>query len=568
MYYHNAEGENMAELIRQSQVSRLRLGDILVSAKLVTRDQLQEALNGQTAGGGRLGEHLVKMGYLAESDLKRYLAKQLGLAFDPGPELDLDTATARLVTEDVANRYHVLPLRQDGNALRVAVVDPLNFQALDHVALQTGRQVNPVVVTSATLQRATIRVFGIPESAPEEETGSRVYNLDTPEENTVVRLVNTVSRQAILARASDIHMEPTEDRCRVRYRIDGVLLETTPIPLNLHGSMISRLKVMGGMDIAERRIPQDGQIQASCGGKRYDLRVNTLPTIHGERVAIRILDRNSSLKSIDQLGLPPAMDEIYRNMISRPNGIILITGPTGSGKSTTLMATLSAVNAPDKHIMTIEDPVEYHIAGISQVQVNNKAGLTFASGLRSFLRQDPDIIMVGEIRDGETADIAIRAALTGHLVFSTLHTNQAAATVGRLIDMGVEPFLLASSLLGIMAQRLIRLLCKKCRQPYIVADDDPIRYLPGVPQGPLTLYRAKGCGFCEQTGYQGRQAIFELLPVTGAVREQIMKQASAAAILTEARKQGMQTLWETGLAKVLHGDTSIDELQRVAFMEA
>ena len=558
----------MAELIRQPQVSRLRLGDILVSAKLVTRDQLQEALSGQTSGGGRLGEHLVKLGHLAETDLKRYLAKQLGLAFDPGPELDLDPATARLVTEDVANKYQALPLRQDGNALRVAVVDPLNYQALDHVALQTGRQINPVVVTGATLQRAIIRVFGIPDSTPEEEIGSRVYNLDTPEENIVVRLVNTVCRQAILTRASDIHMEPTEDRCRVRYRIDGVLLETTPIPLNLHGSLISRLKVMAGMDIAERRIPQDGQIQSSCQSKRYDLRVNTLPTIHGERVAIRILDRNSNLKSIKQLGLPEPMDEIYRNIITRPNGMILITGPTGSGKSTTLMATLSAVNAPDKHIMTIEDPVEYHIAGISQVQVNNKAGLNFASGLRSFLRQDPDIIMVGEIRDGETADIAIRAALTGHLVFSTLHTNQAAATVGRLIDMGVEPFLLASSLLGIMAQRLIRLLCKKCRQAYIVAEDDPIRYLPGVPQGPLTLHRAKGCGHCEQTGYQGRHAIFELLPVTGAVRELIMQQASAAAILAEARACGMQTLWETGLARVLQGETSIDELQRVAFMEA
>lgn len=558
----------MSEPVWQSRVSRLRLGDIMLAAKLITREQLNEALEMQQSSGGRLGENLVKLGHVAESDLNRTLAKQLGLAFDEGPELNLDPATSRLIAEDVATKFQVLPLKLEGNLLRVAVVDPLNFQAVDNVALQTGRQVTPVVVTRSTLQRALIRVYGIPDVQPDEEISTRLYNVDVPEENTVVRLVNTVLTQAIVARASDIHMEPTEDRSRVRYRVDGVLLETTPIPLNLHGSIISRLKVMGGMDIAERRIPQDGQIQITSKSRRYDLRVNTLPTIHGERVAIRILDRNSGLKAVSQLGLPPPMDQTYMEMIHRPNGIILITGPTGSGKSTTLMATLSEINKAEKHIMTIEDPVEYHIAGISQVQVNNKAGLNFASGLRSFLRQDPDVIMVGEIRDGETADIAIRAALTGHLVFSTLHTNQAAATVGRLIDMGIEPFLLASSLLGIMAQRLVRLLCKRCRQPYIIPDDDPARFLPGVPEGPLQLHRAKGCGFCEHTGYQGRYAIFELLQVTGEVRELIMKQAPASAIQAAARRHGMRTLWDTGLEKVLAGETSIEELQRVAFMEA
>jgi len=384
----------------------------------------------------------------------------------------------------------------------------------------------------------------------------------------VVRVANNIVRQAIAARSSDIHIEPTEDRSRVRYRVDGVLLETTPLPLSHHGSVMRRLKVMASLDIAERRIPQDGQIQITSGGRRYDLRVNTLPTVNGERVAMRILDRSAGVRAVQEIGMAADTQEVYEHLITRPNGIVLITGPTGSGKSTTLMAALSTVNSADKHIMTIEDPVEYRIPGITQVQVNNKAGLTFASGLRSFLRQDPDIIMVGEIRDGETADIAVRAALTGHLVFSTVHTNQAAATVGRLIDMGVEPFLLASSLLGFVAQRLMRRLCHRCRQPYIVPDDDRVRYLPGMPKGPLTLFRPKGCGFCDQTGYHGRQARFELLTVTGSIRDMIMHEASATEILNEAKQQGMRTLWETGLDEVLKGATSMEELQRVAFMEA
>ena len=384
----------------------------------------------------------------------------------------------------------------------------------------------------------------------------------------MVRVANNIVRQAIAARSSDIHIEPTEDRSRVRYRVDGVLLETTPLPLSHHGSVMRRLKVMASLDIAERRIPQDGQIQITSGGRRYDLRVNTLPTVNGERVAMRILDRSAGVRAVQEIGMAADTQEVYEHLITRPNGIVLITGPTGSGKSTTLMAALSTVNSADKHIMTIEDPVEYRIPGITQVQVNNKAGLTFASGLRSFLRQDPDIIMVGEIRDGETADIAVRAALTGHLVFSTVHTNQAAATVGRLIDMGVEPFLLASSLLGFVAQRLMRRLCHRCRQPYIVPDDDRVRYLPGMPKGPLTLFRPKGCGFCDQTGYHGRQARFELLTVTGSIRDMIMHEASATEILNEAKQQGMRTLWETGLDEVLKGATSMEELQRVAFMEA
>ncbi|MFZ5816330.1 MAG: GspE/PulE family protein [Bacillota bacterium] len=552
-----------------TKLSRFRLGDLLVARKLITQEHLKEALESIQHNGGRLGEVLVQMGYLAESDLVSTLAQQINIPYEQGPDLDLDVEIAKLISEETAQRLSALPIRAEGNMLVVAITDPLNFMALDHIALKTGRPVRSVAITSKTFQRALVKVFGIPEADENDALPTRVFDISASEDSPVIRLVNTIFSQAVQFRASDIHLEPMEDKVRVRYRIDGALMESNPLPRSIHAPLISRLKVMANMDIAERRIPQDGQIMVTQEGRRIDLRVSTVPCSHGERMVIRLLERNQTVKGIEQLNMPPEERKFFDDMITRPNGLILVTGPTGSGKSTTLMTTLSHLNKADVNILTIEDPVEYNIPGVAQVQVNNKAGLTFAAGLRSFLRQDPDIIMIGEIRDMETADIAIRAALTGHLVFSTLHTNDSAGAVGRLVDMGVEPFLLASSLLGVVSQRLIRVLCPRCKKPHEVPEQDPNRYLPGVPRtGPLTLYESVGCGFCDQLGYRGRNAIFELLPITGPVREMIIERRTAGEIQEYALKTGvMRTLWTTGLEKVLNGTTSLEELRRVAFAE-
>lgn len=552
-----------------NRLSGLRLGDILQAHRLVTPDQLHEALLLIKAEGGRLGESLIRLGYLAEPDLKRSLALQLGLAFDPGPDLELDLAQARLVTEQTAQRLQALPLRLDGSALLVALADPLNYLALDDIALKSGRQVRPVVVTNTTLQRAIVRVFGLPEMAAEAEATGTIYQLTAAVENPVERLVNTLLIQALSRRASDVHIEPFEDQLRVRCRVDGELQELTPLPLSRHAALISRIKVMARMDIAERRVPQDGQASLLYDGQRIDLRISTVPTIHGERMAIRLLERSRGVRSLSELGMPEPEASRYLEIISRPNGLILVTGPTGSGKSTTLMATVSSLNRPGANILTVEDPVEYQVPGVGQVQINPKAGLTFAAGLRAFLRQDPDILMVGEIRDGETADIALRAALTGHLVLSTLHTNQAAGAVGRLAEMGGERYLLASSLLGVVAQRLVRVLCTRCKRPYQVPADSPFRHLPGFPHGPVTLWRPGGCGFCDHAGYAGRRAIFELLPITPRLADMIAGGATPAAIQAEAVAQGlMRTLWQTGLEQALAGMTSFEEVRKVAFAEA
>lgn len=552
-----------------SRLSRLRLGDILLARRLIGAEQLREALLRSEAGGLRLGEALMDLGHLAESDLKATLAQQLGLRFDPGPDLELEPATARLLPERTVTQLQALPLRVEDETLLVAVLDPLDHQAVDHVSLKAGQPVRPVVVTSGTFQRAVVKVFGLPEVDLAERSAALVYDITASDESPLVRLVNTLITQALTQRASDIHIEPMEDQVRVRLRVDGALLEAPPLPLSRHGALISRLKVMACMDIAERRIPQDGQATICQGERRVDLRVGTLPTAHGERMVIRLLERSQGVRKLSELGMPTGEEQHYRQMIARPNGLILVTGPTGSGKTTTLMATLQSLNRPDLNILTIEDPLEYHIRGISQVQVNPRAGLTFSSGLRAFLRQDPDIIMVGEIRDSETADIAVRAALTGHLVFSTLHTNQAAGAPGRLTDMGVEPFLLSSSLLGVVAQRLVRLLCRRCAQPYSVPDESPLRQQPGVPEGPITLYRARGCGFCDQLGYKGRRAIFEVMPVDAAMADLLAARAPASALQAAAIGRGlMRSLWATGLEKALQGLTSLDEVQRVTFAEA
>jgi len=399
-------------------------------------------------------------------------------------------------------------------------------------------------------------------------TGARAYDLEEADETGVVKLVNNLVAQALSQRATDIHIEPGEYQIRVRYRIDGLLQEAAPLTKSLAQPIVSRIKIMSGMDIAERRLPQDGRIEVEMQGRRLDLRVNSVPTVFGEKIAIRILDRSAALFGLAELGLQAEVLTQIQAMLARPNGMFLVTGPTGSGKTTTLMAALGELNHADRHIITVEDPVEYYLPGVNQVQVNNKAGLTFAAGLRAFLRQDPDVMMVGEIRDGETADIAVRAALTGHMLLSTLHTNQAAGAPGRLADMGVEPFLLASSLTGILAQRLVRRLCPRCRSPYVPTAEDPdYPLLAAAGLAGVELYRPQGCGHCDRTGYSGRVSLVELLPVNGAVRECITRRAPAAELQDEACRAGMRTIWQDGLLKATAGQTTLDQVKRVAFAE-
>ncbi|HEY3313988.1 MAG TPA: ATPase, T2SS/T4P/T4SS family [Bacillota bacterium] len=553
-----------------------RLGDILIEAKLLTPAQLESALEVKKASGSRLGEVLVGLGIVADVDIAQALAKQLSVPYVSSEEVAVDPEVAKIISEQSARRYWAVPVAKEGNVITVAMSDPLNVFALDDISLLTGSEVRPVVTTDRGIEKAIQvgyqqdlippRDAGAPSPTPTDEL--ETFRLrEMVEEAPIVRLVNQVIDRAMDERASDIHIEPLDESVRVRYRIDGMLREVMTVPKANHAATVSRIKIMAMLDISERRVPQDGRIRVKDQGRDADLRVSTLPTIHGEKVVIRILDKSKTVNSLDEIGFLPDTLEKFRPMIKRPHGMVLITGPTGSGKTTTLTAILRELNSESHNIITVEDPVEYEVPGVNQVNVNERAGLTFASGLRSILRQDPNIIMVGEVRDAETADIAIRSALTGHLVLSTLHTNDASGTITRLIDMGVEPFLLSSSIIGVVAQRLARLLCPRCKEPYELPADDPHRGLAKFPEGPVKLYRAKGCPECGKSGYRGRAAIFELMPVTAAVRELITKRAPAAALYEQAVREGMRPLLQDGVEKALKGLTSVEEVFRVAYTE-
>lgn len=552
----------------------MRLGDILISAGLISPRQLQIALDQQKKTGDRLGEVLVSLGFVTEFDMARALAEQLGYPFIPNPQMEMEPGVAALISEEMARKYTAIPVRLEGNNLVVALWDPLNFLALDDISMACGRRVKPAVSPRKAIERAILAAYTVAQTeaaeAPDPAAGylSTPFDLEEGQESAVIRQVNGLITQALSLRATDLHLEPLESRVRVRFRVDGLLQEGTPLPKASYPPVLTRIKVMAGMDIAERRLPQDGRIEVELQGRRLDLRVNTVPTIHGEKVAIRILDRSAALLGLEELGMTPDVVRQLRAVLAHPHGLFLVTGPTGSGKTTTLMAVLTELNEGTRQILTIEDPVEYHLPGVNQVQVNPKAGLTFAVGLRAFLRQDPDIILVGEIRDRETADIAVRAALTGHLVLSTLHTNSAAAAAARLIDMGVEPFLLASSLTGVLAQRLVRRLCPHCRQPYRVDPEDPDYPLLEVEGlAGATLYRPGGCGHCDQTGYQGRLAIAELLPVTGEIRQLIARRATPSELRAAAAARGLRSLWQDGLLKAVEGVTTLEQVKRVALVE-
>jgi type IV pilus assembly protein PilB len=551
------------------------LGQILVEEGLVTPDDLQRALKVRAQKNHLLGKVLVDMGLVREGDLVAALAKQVGLTFVDLSDHQVDAHAASLLPEQVARRYRALPIGYEDSRLVVAMADPANLYALDDIRTITGMEIKPVVATAGDID-AAIRKFSRFDESVEQmasEASQAVEDDDTTlermaaavDEGPIVKMVNMLITQAMTDRASDIHIEPTERDVRVRYRVDGVLHEVMRSPKNLQAGLISRLKVMAEINIAERRIPQDGRISLTVQNKGLDLRVATLPTVYGEKVVIRILDKSSVLLKLGELGFIEDSYKRYEEAFTRPYGAVLVTGPTGSGKSTTLYATLNSINKPDKNIITVEDPVEYRLAGINQVQINTKAGLTFASALRSILRSDPDIILIGEIRDRETALIAVESALTGHLVLSTLHTNDAPSALPRLIEMGVEPYLVASSVDCVVAQRLARKLCPKCKQAY--RPDRVELEVAGFARDELEdvdeLYRPVGCANCARTGFRGRLGLYEVMPTSEEIERLTVERVSSDVIRKVAREAGMSTLKEDGLQKVKRGITSIEEVLRV-----
>jgi type IV pilus assembly protein PilB len=551
-----------------------QLGDILLEGGLVTPDQLQQAIDEQQRVGKALGRVLVELGLVTESQLVASVAQQIGLPFVDLTDYPIDPSAVSLVSDAVSRRHSALPIAHEDGRLVVAMADPANVFAMDDIRSITGLEVKPVVATKADVIAAINRVhrmdtdfedltadISVDDPAGDELSKVKEIVDDAP----IVKFVNLLITQAIQDRASDIHIEPAERDLRVRFRIDGVLHEIMRSPKTIQSGVISRLKIMSEINIAERRIPQDGRMSVVANGKKIDLRVATLPTVWGEKVVMRILDNSTAMLKLSDLGFMPDNYTRYEESFVKPYGMILVTGPTGSGKSTTLYATLNIVNTPDRNVITVEDPVEYRLPGINQVQTNAKAGLTFAAALRSILRSDPDIVLIGEIRDHETAQIAIEAALTGHLVLSTLHTNDAPSAINRLIEMGIEPFLVGSALDCVLAQRLARRLCPKCKEAYQPTKEALVQArFPYDPSEPLpTLYRPVGCSACSKTGYKGRMALHEVMTITEEIERMAVERRAADEIGRVARSQGMSTLRDDGVAKVLMGHTSIEEILRV-----
>ncbi len=557
---------------------RKRLGEILIQERIITEEQLNAALAQQKENNERLGKILISMGFVDEATVLRILKAKLGIQLANLSKRTLDAELVKLVPEHLAQKHKIIPIEKDGNRIILAMADPLNVMAIDDVRIATGCDVLPAIDTETEIDQAIARYYSkesigkLVENLPEDfggdldETGLDQLR-EIVEDAPMVKLVNSLIGQAVASNASDIHVEPRENEVCVRYRLDGVLNEVTRFPKRMQAPIISRLKIMADLDIAERRVPQDGRIQMKIENKEIDFRVSTLPTIFGEKVVLRILDKTRGLIHLQELGMLPKVLQKFKSVIAHPYGIILVTGPTGSGKTTTLYSVLKDINLPDRNIITLEDPVEYTLDRVNQVQLNVKAGLTFAGGLRSVLRQDPDVIMVGEIRDAETAKIAIQSAMTGHLVLSTLHTNSAAATLTRLVEMGVEPFLVASSVVGITAQRLVRRLCPECKEAYEPSDELVHRLgveLEGTEKP--VFFKPHGCPICNNTGYRGRLALHEVLVMTSDVRELVTKNAPADQLENAAIKEGMFTLKEDGVRKVCLGLTSLEEVMRAVYV--
>ena len=550
-----------------------QLGEILVSQGLISPDQLDKALSEQRSAGHSLGRVLIDMGMLSESQVVQALATQIGMRFVDLTEITLDGAALTKVPGAVCRRHSAIPIGFESGRLVIAMSDPANVFAIDDIRSASGMPVLPVVATRTDVQSALDRHYRadgeLDELTTAIDTEEDEEDLSTikefVEDAPIVKFVNLLITQGIQDRASDIHLEPTEHDVRVRFRIDGVLHEVMRSPKSIQSGVISRLKIMADMNIAERRVPQDGRMSVTANGQKVDLRVATLPTVWGEKIVMRILDNSTAMLDLADLGFRDINYERFSASFGKPYGMILVVGPTGSGKSTTLYATVNILNKPEVNIITVEDPVEYRLPGVNQVQTHQKAGLTFAAALRSILRSDPDIVLIGEIRDHETAQIAVESALTGHLVLTTLHTNDAPSAITRLIEMGIEPFLVGSAIDCVLAQRLARRLCPKCKelfQPTRAMLESAGLVLPPDQEVPQ-IYRAVGCSVCARTGYKGRVALHEVLPVTERIERLAVERASSAAIAAAAREEGMQTLRQDGLAKVLAGVTSLDEVLRV-----
>lgn len=563
-----------------------RLGELLVRENLITLQQLQKAQEEQRKGGGRLGFNLTKLGYIEESELTQFLSKQYGVPSINLSEFEIDPEVIKLVPQEVAEKHQVIPVNRAGASLIVAMADPSNIFAIDDLKFLTGYNIEVVVASDGAIRESIEKYYGGRQGATElnydevmaefdedeievggEDDSVNVVDLErSAEDAPVVKLVNLILIDAIKKGASDIHIEPYEKDFRVRYRIDGVLYEMMKPPLKLKNAITSRVKIMSQLDIAERRLPQDGRIKLKLGkGREMDYRVSCLPTLFGEKIVLRLLDKGSLQLDMTKLGFEAKPLALFKAAIKKPYGMVLVTGPTGSGKTTSLYSALSELNKSTVNISTAEDPVEYNLHGINQVQMHDEIGLNFAAALRAFLRQDPDIIMVGEIRDFETAEISVKAALTGHLVLSTLHTNDAPSTISRLLNMGIEPFLVTASVNLIMAQRLARRICADCKSP-IDVPESALLDIQVKPQdiGTFQVFKGQGCATCSETGYKGRVAVYEVMDFTEELKEFVINGASAAEIKAEAMRLGMQSLRVAGVNKLKDGVTSIEEVTRTS----
>ncbi|MBP7633737.1 Flp pilus assembly complex ATPase component TadA [Candidatus Ozemobacteraceae bacterium] len=584
-----------------ARIEKRLLGESLVSEKLITDEQLKTALAEQKRTSDTLGFTLLRLEYLKEQQLLDFLGSKLNFSYANLRNYVIDPKIVKIIPENIARKYHCIALLRVKGSLTVAMVDPLDSFLIDNLKYTTNCDIKPLVTTITEIQEALDQFYGgaAPTSGAQQPqagaspgggldlksgsslqefakkiqgTGAKpglgqqggVIDLSAADQTNIIQLVSLIIMRAIKEKASDIHIEPDDTVMRTRFRIDGMLQEVMALPKNLEAATISRCKVMAELDIAEKRVPQDGRIKLNHEGREIDLRVSTYPTLRGEKIVMRILDKSRVLFGLEDLGFADDTLVKFSGLLGKPNGIILVTGPTGSGKTSTLYASLMRIKDPAINIVTIEDPVEYQLAGINQGQINPKAGFSFAGGLRSILRQDPDVIMVGEIRDVDTAEISIRAALTGHLVFSTLHTNDAAGAMTRLIDMGTEPFLVASSIIGVMAQRLCRLICENCKKEFVpsagIIKHSKLLYQAGKTH----VYSGEGCELCNKTGYKGRTTVSELLIPNERIKELIVEKSPTSVIKNEAMKQGMRTLRQDGLAKVLRGLTTLEEVIRVS----
>ncbi len=574
----------MATARAHSSKSAKRLGELLLDAGVITETQLSEALEEQKNTGKRLAQIFIERGLLAKGEAGRWLALQQGFEYVNLTAEPIDVHIAQLLPEPFARRLMALPIRQEGKDLIVAMADPSDILAIDEVSRATGLRVQPVFTTETDLEWALSQLFN-DVSGRVNKAASLVDVIEFGETNgngegvdegvlvlgneqspPVIQMVDSILQGAITARTTDIHLEPHIQNARVRFRIDGMLYDKASVPRLLYAAVVSRIKILSSLDIAEHSKPQDGRITMRLKDREYDVRVGITSTAFGERVVMRLLDKSNVMLGLDRLGVPPEQEQIIQSLIRKPHGMILVTGPTGSGKTTTLYSALHAVNDPALNIITIEDPVEYYLDGISQIPVRPRAGVTFATGLRSILRQDPDVVMVGEIRDAETAKISVHAALTGHLVFSTLHTNDAAGSVVRLVDMGIEPYFITSSLIATVGQRLMRRLCPACKKSYHPTKE-LITELNLPKNGTTALYKPVGCPECDNTGYRGRFCVMEIFRMNDAIRDLVLAHKPATMLRDAAVANGMTTIQEAAKARVLDGTTSVEELRRVIYIE-